>query len=143
MYFIPSLPYKQAHSLLPNSNSRCLKPRVPARSQRSIPSPPSSWGPILEEETVKAPVAKFEEWPLGNAVFKRVTLNGVPTFQLQFTRDPCPKHGEGYRVTENRSSNSPAKRHRSARQKHKIHEGRGHHSKLQADSAKAEIHATG
>ncbi|KAK5651065.1 hypothetical protein OQA88_13713 [Cercophora sp. LCS_1] len=31
--------------------------------------------------------------------------------------DPCSKHGKGYRVAENRSSASPAKRHRSARQR--------------------------
>ncbi|RYP43978.1 hypothetical protein DL768_009509 [Monosporascus sp. mg162] len=49
------------------------------RSQRSIPNPPSSRGPALEEETVTAPVAKFEEWPL-TAVLKRVIVDGVATF---------------------------------------------------------------
>ncbi|KAK3694839.1 hypothetical protein B0T22DRAFT_437889 [Podospora appendiculata] len=86
------------------------------RIQRSIPSPPSSWGSILEEETVKAPVAKFEEWPVSDAVFKRVTLDGVQTIQLQFTWVPCAKHGKGYHETENQGSASPAKRHRPARQ---------------------------
>jgi hypothetical protein len=34
-------------------------------------------------------VAKFEEWPLEDAVLKRVTVNGLPTFQIQFTWNAC------------------------------------------------------
>ena len=49
-----------------------------------------------ESETDEAPVAKFEEWPLGNAVLKRVTMGGAPpTFVVQFTWDPCANHGQG------------------------------------------------
>ncbi|RYP45617.1 hypothetical protein DL768_008054 [Monosporascus sp. mg162] len=54
--------------------------RPKRRSQRSTPSPPSSGASTLEEETVKVPVAKFEEWPLRNAVLKRVTVGEVATF---------------------------------------------------------------
>ncbi|RYP13401.1 hypothetical protein DL767_010759 [Monosporascus sp. MG133] len=54
------------------------------RSQRNNPNPLSPNRPIPGKETVKAPVAKFEEWPLGNAVLKRVTVDGVATFQLEF-----------------------------------------------------------
>jgi hypothetical protein len=75
------------------------------RNRPSIPCPPSSQGPASDEETTKAHAAKFEEWPLGNAVFKRVTLDGITTFQLQFTWDPCLEH-DGRRV---RSSTRAAK----------------------------------
>ncbi|RYP73406.1 hypothetical protein DL770_007775 [Monosporascus sp. CRB-9-2] len=40
----------------------------------------------------KAISAKFEEWPLENAVLKRVTEDAVVTFQLQFTWGPYAKH---------------------------------------------------
>jgi hypothetical protein len=32
--------------------------------------------------------AKFEEWPLQNAVLKRVSMEGIATFQVQFDWDP-------------------------------------------------------
>jgi hypothetical protein len=50
------------------------------RSQRSPPSPRSSGRSTLEEERVEASVAKFEEWPLDDAVLKRVIVDGVTTF---------------------------------------------------------------
>ena len=73
-----------------------------------------------EGEADEAPDAKFEEWPLGNAVLKRVTVDGAPaTFMLQFTWGPCAEHGAGHRGTENQAAVSSAKRHRSAGQKSK------------------------
>ncbi|KAK4148590.1 hypothetical protein C8A00DRAFT_19606 [Chaetomidium leptoderma] len=66
-----------------------------------------------ESETDEAPVAKFEEWPLGNAVLKRVIMGDAPpTFVVQFTWDPYANHG-----LENRNSVSSAKRHHPAKQK--------------------------
>ncbi len=60
--------------------------------------------------------ATSEEWPLGDAVLKRVTMDGsLPTFMVQFTWDPCAEHGAGYCGTENRGTT--AKRRRPARQK--------------------------
>jgi hypothetical protein len=35
----------------------------------------------------------FEEWPLQDAVLKRVTEGGRTTFQLQFTWGSCASHG--------------------------------------------------
>jgi hypothetical protein len=58
-----------------------------AASRYTIPSPPHSQSSGGEAHT-QAPTAKFEEWPLGQAVLKRVTINGSVTFQLQFTWEP-------------------------------------------------------
>ncbi|KAI5455869.1 hypothetical protein BGZ63DRAFT_99816 [Mariannaea sp. PMI_226] len=62
------------------------------RSRASrIPSPaPSQPRPMEAEGAV---LAKFEEWPLENAVLKRVTQNGKATFQIQFDWAPCTGGG--------------------------------------------------
>ncbi|KAK0655351.1 hypothetical protein B0T16DRAFT_451049 [Cercophora newfieldiana] len=55
----------------------------------------SSREPTLERdtETDRAPAATFEEWPLGDTVLKRVTMDGSPpTFMVQFTWDQCAEH---------------------------------------------------
>lgn len=73
-----------------------------------------------DAEADKTPTATFEEWPLGNAVLKRVTMDGSPpTFMVQFTWDPCAEHGAGRRETETRTAISSAERRRPARQKSK------------------------
>ncbi|KAK0655337.1 hypothetical protein B0T16DRAFT_451038 [Cercophora newfieldiana] len=93
--------------------------RPKRRLDRNLPNPPSSRRSALEREseTDRAPVAEFEEWPLGNAILKRVTMDGsLPVFVVQFTWDPCAKHGTGHHGTEDRSSFSTAKRHRPAKQ---------------------------
>ncbi|KAH7141588.1 hypothetical protein B0J13DRAFT_417485, partial [Dactylonectria estremocensis] len=36
--------------------------------------------------------ATFQEWQLDNVILKRVVLNGVATFQLQFSWDMCSMH---------------------------------------------------
>ena len=62
--------------------------------------------------------ATSEEWPLRDAVLKRVTTDGSPpTFMVQFTWDPYVENGAKYYGTENRCT--IAKRHRPARQKSK------------------------
>ena len=83
---------RQTHQFGADRSQRTGSPsrHLKRRNRPSIPSPPSPQGPASEEETAKAHAAKFEEWPLGNAVFKRVALDGITTFQLQFTWDPCP-----------------------------------------------------
>lgn len=53
-----------------------------------MPSPPHSHTSDDESQS-QALTAKFEEWPLGQAVLKRITIDGSVTFQLQFTWDPC------------------------------------------------------
>ncbi|KAI1379273.1 hypothetical protein F4677DRAFT_363085 [Hypoxylon crocopeplum] len=81
---------------------------------RSIPSPPSSHG-HSDEETTEAHAAKFKEWPLEDAVLKRVTVNGLATFQLQFTWDTCANHSRGVRATGSPLYNPPAKKGLPAR----------------------------
>ncbi|KAK3942582.1 hypothetical protein QBC46DRAFT_68952 [Diplogelasinospora grovesii] len=80
-----------------------------------IPSPPSSQ--VSQDEEASGAFAKFEEWPLENVSLKRVTVNGVTTFQLQFTWDSCSKHGHGREdlAIENQGLVSPSRRHASAK----------------------------
>ena len=90
------------------------------RNGHGIGKPPSSQGSASGRkiETDEALVAKFEEWPLGNAVLQRVTMGGAPpTFVVQFTWDPCANHGIGRHGTENRISVPSAKRHHPVKQK--------------------------
>jgi hypothetical protein len=61
----------------------------------------------LEEETVEAAFASFEEWPL-EAVLKRAWVDGVATFQVEFTWNPCMNHGRNDRGPENPWRKSPA-----------------------------------
>ncbi|KAK4233277.1 hypothetical protein C8A03DRAFT_48127 [Achaetomium macrosporum] len=66
------------------------------QSQRSISKPQSSAGSALEEETVEAAFASFEEWPL-EAVLER----------MEFTLNPCTNRGRGDRAPENPRRKSP------------------------------------
>ncbi|ORY68691.1 uncharacterized protein BCR38DRAFT_136690 [Pseudomassariella vexata] len=65
------------------------------RSSRpySISTPPSSQIDSDKEGTAGAPTAAFEEWPLQDAVLKRVTEGRQMTFQLQFTWGSCRSQG--------------------------------------------------
>ncbi|KAK3695690.1 hypothetical protein B0T22DRAFT_456004 [Podospora appendiculata] len=38
--------------------------------------------------------ASFGEWPLDDAVLKRTIVNGVATFQMEFSWDACVNHGQ-------------------------------------------------
>ncbi len=49
-------------------------------------------------------MAKFEEWPLKDAVLKRAMVNGLATFQLQFTWDPCAEHKQHKSLVKRRPS---------------------------------------
>ena len=65
-----------------------------------------------DTETDITPAATFEEWPLRNAVLKRVTLNGsLTTFILEFTWNLYAEHRAEHCRTENRGTSSSAKRH--------------------------------
>lgn len=44
---------------------------------------------FTDTQTLQVPAATFQEWPLRDAVLKRAVMNGVATFQVQFTWDPC------------------------------------------------------
>ncbi|KAJ9137720.1 hypothetical protein NKR23_g8943 [Pleurostoma richardsiae] len=79
------------------------------RSWRSIPSPLSSRGSDGGKGAVGAVLAKFDEWPLENVSLKRVTENGMTTFQLQFSWESC-EH-----ATESPRSDSPVKKRNSAK----------------------------
>ncbi|KAK3986591.1 hypothetical protein QBC44DRAFT_372908 [Cladorrhinum sp. PSN332] len=76
---------QQTHQFGPDRSRQIQRSSRPLkrRSQRSNPSPPLLGGHILGEETTEASVAKFEEWPLGNAIFNCITLNGVLSLQLK------------------------------------------------------------
>ncbi|POS70301.1 hypothetical protein DHEL01_v211305 [Diaporthe helianthi] len=69
------------------------------QGQRSISKPQSSGASALEEETLEAAFASFEEWPL-EAVLKRVWVGGTATFQVEFTWNPCTDHGQNDRAPE-------------------------------------------
>ncbi|KAH7322555.1 hypothetical protein B0I35DRAFT_425982 [Stachybotrys elegans] len=71
----------------------------PATDLHRMPSPPQSLSSNNEAQ-VQIPAAKFEEWPLGEAILKRITINGSVTFQLQFTWEPC----ENKEAAANRAS---------------------------------------
>ena len=97
-------PKRQTRLRCTNSPSLQAQRRPPTRglkrqSQRSIFKPRSSVGSALEEETVEAAFASFEEWPLA-AVLKRVWLDGVATFQVEFKWNPCTNHGQNDRAPE-------------------------------------------
>ncbi|KAI3339716.1 hypothetical protein F4824DRAFT_35622 [Ustulina deusta] len=79
------------------------------RSDRhSVLSSPSSQKSIDRK-------AVFEEWPLGNAVLKRVTVGGTTTFQVQFTWDSCATYGRKDRATEDPQDTYPVRRSPSLR----------------------------
>ncbi|KAI9147393.1 hypothetical protein HJFPF1_12413 [Paramyrothecium foliicola] len=62
-----------------------------AAGRYGMPSPPHTYTSD-DESHIETPTAKFEEWPLGQAVLKRITIDGSVTFQLQFTWEPCDKN---------------------------------------------------
>ncbi|KAK4206404.1 hypothetical protein QBC37DRAFT_300861 [Rhypophila decipiens] len=96
-----------------------VRPRLRKRRRVNVSNPLTSGTAAQQthqEETVKD--AKFEEWPLENAVFKRVTLDGIATFQLQFSWDPCldqDRHRVRSSIAVARSQGSPKPTLRRAR----------------------------
>ncbi|KAI1463207.1 uncharacterized protein F4812DRAFT_463899 [Daldinia caldariorum] len=73
----------------------------PARGRRYSGSQNVSSAPQGHsvEGTTEAHAANYGEWLLEDAVLKRVTVNGLATFQLQFTWDSCTNHSRGVRAT--------------------------------------------
>jgi hypothetical protein len=87
--------------------------RPKRQGKRGTIRPPSS-----REATPENAVATFREWPLGNAILKRVTMDGSsPTFVVQFTWDPCATQGRVHGIAENRSSVSSAQKQRPTRER--------------------------
>ena len=82
----------------------------------SIPSAPSSQA-SRKGRAAEAVSAKFEERPVENAFLKCVTVNGVTTFQLQWSVGPCAKHAHWDRATGNRECKSPVKRSLSTKRR--------------------------
>ncbi|KAM4065524.1 hypothetical protein HRG_010728 [Hirsutella rhossiliensis] len=66
----------------------------------SARSPPASHD-SSEDGNVGTSAATFEEWPLQNVIFKRVIVDGVGTFQLQFEWPFCTSHSQGSVPTGN------------------------------------------
>ncbi|KAK4150401.1 hypothetical protein C8A00DRAFT_18056 [Chaetomidium leptoderma] len=79
------------------------------QSQRRISKPQPARGSALEEETLGAAFASFEEWPL-EAVLKRVWVDGAATFQVEFTWNPCTNHGQNDGAPERSRRKSPVGR---------------------------------
>ncbi|KAH7153671.1 hypothetical protein EDB81DRAFT_758614 [Dactylonectria macrodidyma] len=69
----PSLRSRSTQSTHRGKNTRASSILSPASSQATP-----------DETEVRADLARFEEWPLGNTSLKRITRNGKTTFQLQF-----------------------------------------------------------
>ncbi len=90
------------------TNSPSLRARRPPpagnperrQSQRSISEPQPS--------TLRAAFASFEEWPL-KAVVKRVLVDGVATFQVEFTWNPCTNHGRNDHTPETQRRKLPSR----------------------------------
>ena len=74
-----------------------------------MPSPPLSQL-ASEDGDATVAAATFEEWPLQNATLKRILVNGVATFQLQFDWNVCTEHGNSSIVTSNRPPMKRGKR---------------------------------
>ncbi|RYO99868.1 hypothetical protein DL765_010920 [Monosporascus sp. GIB2] len=92
------------------SGSGQIRTSAPGRKRSgrlSVPSPLSSHSSSNEGAAAQAPFAKYEEIPLKNAVFKRVTLNGLTTFQLESS---CANHRHETPITQSPQYKSPAKR---------------------------------
>ncbi|KAK3933813.1 hypothetical protein QBC46DRAFT_454591 [Diplogelasinospora grovesii] len=95
------------------SRSRQIQTSVPGRKRsgrRSIPSPPSSQVSHDKEEAAEAVFAKFEERPIENGSLKSFTVNGVTTFQLQWSVGPCTKHRHRDHATGSQQYKPPAKK---------------------------------
>lgn len=81
--------------------------RKQARASR-FTSPPSSQA-TSDEAEVKAALARFEEWPLKDALLKRITENGIAPLQLLFSWNSYVKHGVSSVVSRDRVDSPPTK----------------------------------
>lgn len=80
----------------PNSAAPAKLLRRSARGQKprkNSPRPTSLYLHCRDDEIAEAPVAEFGEWPLENAVLKRIIVDNQATFQIQFTWDCCMNDG--------------------------------------------------
>ncbi|KAK4074612.1 hypothetical protein Purlil1_12941 [Purpureocillium lilacinum] len=77
---------KHAGSVQPPRERRIVESPTGA-----LPSPPGSTSTENDADDVSK-VAEFEEWPLENALLKRIMVDGMATFQLQFDWNLCTTH---------------------------------------------------
>ena len=106
-------PKRQAHLRYTNLSLQAQQSpptQGPKRRQsQRISKPQSSGASALEEETLGAAFASFEEWPL-EAVLKRVLVGGAAKFQVEFTWNPCTNHGRNDHTPETQRRKSRAGR---------------------------------
>ncbi|KAH8651738.1 hypothetical protein BGZ61DRAFT_229970, partial [Ilyonectria robusta] len=83
----------------------------PTNTARSVPSDrtpaprilsPSSSYTTSDDSDTEHDSATFQEWQIDNVILKRVVLDGVATFQLQFDWDMCSKHDNAGDAIDNR-----------------------------------------
>ena len=87
---VPPSPHKRRKGDTCGDSARGAQ-RSSRRPRRGTAHPPPS--PERDIEVDRTPAATFEEFPLGDAVLKRVTMDGSPsTFMLRFTWDSCAAH---------------------------------------------------
>ncbi|KAH6646741.1 hypothetical protein BKA67DRAFT_540236 [Truncatella angustata] len=80
---------------VPGASTRrryCLDGTASRENLLDIPSPPSSENDTERKSTARILNAAFQEWPLVDAVLKRIMEDGRTTFQLQFTWGTCTTH---------------------------------------------------
>ncbi|KAJ9138013.1 hypothetical protein NKR19_g7999 [Coniochaeta hoffmannii] len=69
----------------------------------------------MSKHQLQAPIAKFQEFLLKDAVLKRVEANGLATFQIQFSWDSCGNHRHKDPTTGRLQYQSPVKRRPSTK----------------------------
>jgi len=121
--FIQSSPLRTATRRQIRSNGGVSRPRQARKSapsrmykgRRSIASPLSSQGSNKEKEPAETFVAMFEERQIEAAVLKAAIVNGVATFQLQWSQDlACANHRPEDRASGSQRCKPLPKRRSSA-----------------------------
>ncbi|KAK2051730.1 hypothetical protein LY76DRAFT_377718 [Colletotrichum caudatum] len=114
------------------STTRALRPRdttsqsalEPRRSSRRVTkrprtsgvlSPPVSSASTDDEIDPKSFFARYDEWPLKNAVLKRITDGSITTFQLQWEQSSTERQETHCYPSVGRASGSSTKTQKSAR----------------------------
>ncbi|KAG8405736.1 hypothetical protein J3458_021674 [Metarhizium acridum] len=94
------------------SGSRCcsVESTMWVEPHASTPALSIPESPVVDTATTDSQdnvgMAEFGEWPLHNVLLKRITLNGVATFQLQFDWNLCVTHSQLSRAIPNKPDGS-------------------------------------
>ncbi|KND91854.1 hypothetical protein TOPH_03322 [Tolypocladium ophioglossoides CBS 100239] len=83
------------------------KRRKVGRPTGSMLSPPVSTSTGVETDDAPG-IAEFEEWALQNVLLKRIMVDGVATFQLQFDWNLCTAHVGSHAINAPIISSFPA-----------------------------------